>query len=136
MRILPFMKRKNGIQFAGVGIDSGGGGGSGWKLPDFSQNEQALGVKWVDGKTMYIKTFIGTKGESALYIPLENVDTVIPISATIQSGNNIYTPFYTSTSSFFKFSFDALSGVRRIYVNTPLNNVDYKIVLIYTKVEN
>ena len=29
MRILPFMKRKNGIQFAGVGLDTGGGGGGG-----------------------------------------------------------------------------------------------------------
>ena len=28
MRIMPFMKRKKGIQFAGVGLDSGGGGGT------------------------------------------------------------------------------------------------------------
>lgn len=27
MRIMPFMKRKKGIQFAGAGLDSGGGGG-------------------------------------------------------------------------------------------------------------
>ena len=29
MRSLPFMKRKNGIQFAGVGLETGGGGGGG-----------------------------------------------------------------------------------------------------------
>ena len=29
MRIMPFMKRKKGIQFAGVGLDTGGGGGGG-----------------------------------------------------------------------------------------------------------
>lgn len=27
MRIMPFMKRKKGIQFAGVGLETGGGGG-------------------------------------------------------------------------------------------------------------
>lgn len=26
MRIMPFMKRKNGVQFAGIGLDTGGGG--------------------------------------------------------------------------------------------------------------
>jgi len=27
MRIMPFMKRKKGVQFAGIGLDTGGGGG-------------------------------------------------------------------------------------------------------------
>ena len=29
MRIMPFMKRKKGVQFAGIGLDTGGGGGGG-----------------------------------------------------------------------------------------------------------
>lgn len=39
MRIMPFMKRKNGVQFAGVGLDTGGGGGG--SLPIAS--DQTLG---------------------------------------------------------------------------------------------
>ena len=44
MRIMPFMKRKKGIQFAGVGLDTGGGG----SLPIASENTLG-GVKIGDG---------------------------------------------------------------------------------------
>lgn len=33
MRIMPFMKRKKGVQFAGIGLDTGGGGGGSYVLP-------------------------------------------------------------------------------------------------------
>ena len=44
MRIMPFMKRKKGIQFAGVGLDTGGGG----SLPIASDTTLG-GVKIGDG---------------------------------------------------------------------------------------
>lgn len=43
MRIMPFMKRKNGVQFAGVGLDAGGGGGGGSRLI-FSTEETQVGT--------------------------------------------------------------------------------------------
>lgn len=85
MRIMPFMKRKKGIQFAGVGLDEGGGGSG--SLPvastetlggikvgenltidsegvlsaegggglNYSTTEFDTGKKWIDGKTIYGK---------------------------------------------------------------------------------
>lgn len=59
MRIMPFMKRKNGVQFAGVGLDigSGGGGGGGGSSPDYVIGEEVdTGLKF-KGKHLYRKTF-------------------------------------------------------------------------------
>lgn len=38
MRIMPFMKRKKGVQFAGIGFDTGGGGGGSYVLPTATEN--------------------------------------------------------------------------------------------------
>ena len=38
MRIMPFMKRKKGVQFAGIGLDTGGGGGGLYVLPPATAN--------------------------------------------------------------------------------------------------
>lgn len=43
MRIMPFMKRKKGLQFAGIGLDTGGGGGGG-SLP-IASSDVLGGVK-------------------------------------------------------------------------------------------
>lgn len=42
MRMLPFMKRKKGVQFAGIGFDTGGGGGG--ALP-IASTETLGGIK-------------------------------------------------------------------------------------------
>lgn len=44
MRIMPFMKRKKGVQFAGIGLDTGGGGGGSYVLPTATANRLG-GVK-------------------------------------------------------------------------------------------
>ena len=64
-------KIANGIQFAGLDTEnkdiigaineaaqSGGGGGGGGI--NYSTNEQSTGLTWVDGKTVYQKTFVNT----------------------------------------------------------------------------
>lgn len=68
MRILPFMKRKNGIQFAGVGIDTGGGGGGGGSSIVLSE----------------IPTKIGKYGNDDLYA------VVIPVPGDITTSARSY----------------------------------------------
>ena len=51
MRIMPFMKRKKGIQFAGAGLDTGGGGGV-TDYDDLSNKPQIGGVTLTGNKTL------------------------------------------------------------------------------------
>lgn len=77
MRIMPFMRRKNGVQFAGVGLDIGSGGSF-----NFSTDEQVTTQKWIDGKPIYVKTFVDTNGSSPTVITgVSNVDTVVEYTA-------------------------------------------------------
>lgn len=77
MRIMPFMKRKKGVQFAGFGLDTGGGGSV-----NFSTDEQITTQKWIDGKPIYVKTFVDTNGSSPTVITgVSNVDTVVDYTA-------------------------------------------------------
>ena len=56
MRVLPFMKRKNGIQFAGVGLDTGGGGGGGGGNSfNISTEETRIGT--LNTEPLYAKVF-------------------------------------------------------------------------------
>ena len=45
MRIMPFMKRKKGVQFAGIGLDTGGGGGGGSYVLPTATRTRLGGVK-------------------------------------------------------------------------------------------
>lgn len=77
MRIMPFMRRKNGVQFAGVGLDIGSGGSF-----NFSTDEQVTTQKWTDGKPIYVKTFVVTNGSSPMVLQgVSNVDTVVDYTA-------------------------------------------------------
>lgn len=57
MRIMPFMKRKKGIQFAGVGLDTGGGG----SLPIASENTLG-GVKIGAGLSITSEGVVSASG--------------------------------------------------------------------------
>lgn len=61
MRIMPFMKRKKGIQFAGVGLDTGGGGGGSYVLPPATANTLG-GVKIGDGLEVEEDGTLSTSG--------------------------------------------------------------------------
>ena len=60
MRIMPFMKRKKGLQFAGIGLDTGGGGGS---LP-IASAETLGGVKVGEGLSIDDEGTLSTSGNS------------------------------------------------------------------------
>ena len=65
--MLPFIKPKKGFQFAGSGLDAGssggGGGGGGSSFPDFSTTEVDTGIKWIDGSSVYMRTFHQTNAD-------------------------------------------------------------------------
>lgn len=62
MRIMPFMKRKKGVQFAGIGLDTGGGGGGGsYVLPTATANRLG-GVKVGNGLEVAEDGTLSTSG--------------------------------------------------------------------------
>lgn len=66
MRIMPFMKRKKGIQFAGVGLDTGGGGGGSYVLPP-ATSETLGGVKVGSGLSVTSDGTLSASGGSVNY---------------------------------------------------------------------
>ena len=109
MRIMPFMKRKKGVQFAGIGLETGGGGGGSLPIAsaetlggvkignnlsitaegvlsasggaDFSTSEVDTGRKWVDNKAIYRKVLISNDVTYGSLPTISNVDTVVSFQA-------------------------------------------------------
>ena len=68
MRIMPFMKRKKGVQFAGIGLDmpSGGGGGGGGSVDIYDGQEHLIGKWFTDN--LYVR---------AVHAPITGTGTVV-----------------------------------------------------------
>ena len=103
MRIMPFMKRKKGIQFAGVGIDSGGGGGL--SLPIASSTSLG-GVKVGAGLDVQSDGLLSANGLSF------QLDTDIPIG---KFGDDILYArmmlFNSGSSATYNYPY---AGVKRV----------------------
>lgn len=96
MRIMPFMKRKNGVQFAGVGLDTGGGGGGGGGGSNitFSTDEFETPDTWIDGRKIYGRIINGFSANSlqTKYDALTNVRQIIwffPMRYITASGGDL-----------------------------------------------
>lgn len=67
-----------------------GGGGSSSGGVDYSTTEQNTGLKWIDGKPIYQKTYYITesteKEESDYDISNDNVDTIVECGGIVKSG--------------------------------------------------
>ena len=104
MRILPFMKRKNGVQFAGIGVDTGGGGGgSGY---DFSQLSETVVGTWVDGSPLYRKGFAmptlsSTNTNISEYVPANAVVHNFEHYSTLNNGQRVFTENIYVDSSYY-----------------------------------
>ena len=59
MRIMPFMKRKNGVQFAGIGLDTSSGGGGGGGSVDIYDGQEHLIGKWF-ADNLYVRAVHAT----------------------------------------------------------------------------
>lgn len=79
MRIMPFMKRKNGVQFAGVGLETGGGSGGGGSGITFSTDEFETPHIWIDGRKIYGRIVNGFNANSVQtkYDALTNVRQIV-----------------------------------------------------------
>ena len=104
MRVMPFMKRKKGIQFAGVGLDTGGGGGgSGY---DYSELSETVVGKWVDGKPLFRKGFAIPTLSSAItdissYVPADAIVHNFEHFNTLDGGNDLFTQNRYIDSSYY-----------------------------------
>ena len=68
-------------------------------LEEYSTEEKVIG-KWVDGKTLYEKTFITTS--KTIDLSGLNYDTLLIIYFGMYVSNYIMTPYYTSSSDYLK----------------------------------
>lgn len=104
MRVMPFMKRKKGVQFAGVGIDTGGGGGgSGY---DYSELSETVVGKWIDGKPLYRKGFViptlpSTITDISTYVPTDAIVHNFEHFNTLNNGQDVFTENKYIDSSYY-----------------------------------
>lgn len=108
------------------------------KIPnDYSTAETDTGLKWIDGKSVYIKVFSGTHGQSAGSETLiEGVDTLITAYGVIKDGNIIRAisgSDYFSASKHVYFLKDANNNAS-VNITSDFALADYSYVLEYTKI--
>lgn len=93
---------KNKVQYTGT---DGGAGGI-----DYSTEEQDTGLKWIDGKPIYQKTFFFTtpaSGAISTPINISSVSSIISIDGLVNNGvplnftydNNYYTKTWGGVSN-------------------------------------
>lgn len=90
MRMLPFIKRKKGVQFAGIGFDSsgeggggggGGGGSSGIELP-LDNSEKVIGKVGED--PLYCGVYVKTSGSGNYHeISVPNIKNLYSDTETL-----------------------------------------------------
>ena len=158
MRIMPFMKRKKGVQFAGVGLDTGGGGNP-YVLPTATANRLG-GVKVGSGLTVeedgtlsasgggggseidYTTTekkagykFKGSDVYCKLYTVNQSVATSGSVTVASDLGMNdaVIDALYTSDMGVIPYRISATYG-SVVFVNLGNTGIQLKdIVLFYIK---
>ena len=162
MRIMPFMKRKKGVQFAGIGLDTGGGGGgslpiasadtlgavkigenlnitsegvlsaSGGGEPDYVASEVATGQKWVDGSTIYRRVVTYSTVEAHFYDVATGLKA-LPISSAL--GHN--SANINNSTEFEELNFMYYGGSGRVVVEKQISSGQLPnyatVILYYTK---
>lgn len=84
-----------------------GGGGSGGGGIDYSTTEQNTGLKWIDGKPIYQKTFSLTFTSNFLTVDLTalSIDSVVKIDGGVCDSSGSFIPFgYESATSVYTSS--------------------------------
>ena len=94
----------------------GGGGSSGGGGIDYSTTEQNTGLKWIDGKPIYQKTFVTTDTN---YIDISglNIDTFVAIDGLSLADGDIVVPLYDNVTSQYRCYLDVDRSNMRMRVN-------------------
>lgn len=109
----------------------GGGGSSGGGV-DYSTTEQNTGLKWIDGKPIYQKTFNLTFSSNFMTVDLTslNIDNVVGIEGGVCDSSGGFIPFgYESTVSAYTSSATNLSVNNNYFTNRTSGHA----TIYYTK---
>lgn len=120
-------------------VETEGGGDTPAGGIDYSIEEQDTGLKWIDGKSIYQRTFTtttGDTGDNTTIANLTNIDTMVDMKGYIKgtgrtlngySNVNNYIGWYYSTETFNLFAW---------YPNAAtFHGKEVTITIQYTKTE-
>lgn len=111
----------------------GGGGSSGGGI-DYSTTEQDTGLKWIDGKPIYQKTFNIT-ANSYVDISSLNIDKVVSSDGIMELSNNVFYHLNIYGDANYKAFYGTDVGAGRI--NTTVGSgwtaTNICVTLRYTK---
>lgn len=132
MRIMPFMKRKKGVQFAGIGLDTGGGGGGGsYVLPTATPNRLG-GIKVGAGLEVEEDGTLSTSGGGGGGVNYSTTEQVIGSwvdNSPVYSKTIIFDS--SATSGGIQINTGIPSNLRYLEVKGCLLSSDGKISQIY-----
>lgn len=109
---------------------------------DYSTSEQDTGLKWIDGKAIYSKTFTAAGGSGntvTIQTGLSGVDNIIKCEGmATRENDSIYSLPGLNIDSFnYSCSLQIKSDMSELYVKSPQWNPSNVIVtLYYTKASN
>ena len=114
-----------------IGIKYGGG-----SMHNYSTTEQVVGT-WVDGKTLYEKTILGTTEQSVpetqVNHGINNLDTVVSIEGSIRCGTQYQTLFEHSRPSNEEFTRISDTVISIVSTDSDWRGKPFHITLRYTK---
>ena len=112
-------------------ILQGGGGASSFQ---FSTEEQKTNLKWIDGKDIYIKTFVITNSTTSITMPTD-IDKIINYEGmrywNASNVNGYCTPYYASEKDFIHIYFD--NGIMTITKGSSSSMTESYVTVYYTK---
>lgn len=102
---------------------------------DYSENETATGIKWIDGKEIYSKTYTGIFDGNALDVDDLSTKNVIDMIGTLNitsPGNDIF-PIQFRASDTNRFLVRVTSNILTISSASTIVSARYYLTVFYTK---
>lgn len=110
-----------------LALNIGGGGGGG---VDYSTTEQDTGLKWIDGKTIYQRTFLNMSNQQWVDISGLNIDGVINRFGAWQDNGNVWYGL-DENSKGTSLTINPNTGHMIFDANVVIKNA--RITILYTK---
>lgn len=109
----------------------------------YSTEEQVIG-RWIDGKPLYRKVFVGTTptherlGDSVVVIPFQDIIGVVSLEGIVYQNDYVYVPLnkpsvIDGNTTAFAFFVNG-EGIRMLIETDIYANVPVHFILEYTKV--